>query len=276
MTLLYPERVAAAWLRSGVPLLKEDPARSTIKPHSITAASLAVPIMCNLGTKEGVSVKEGRFVGVWPANESFFKEMRSKGGLVGVAVDPMTAHECGNQRYLAIAWLDACLEARLPQEPGAPLRTMSTASAWIAPLLESEAVPVNAYAGDVTNAVWLPNQAVATAWMQYVKDTVVSDTTPPPPPTNVRVVGNELSWDAEADLESGLSHFLIQRDGTVIGRVPETSKNPFGRPVFQGLQYSDTPGFPLMEMKFTDTGATSGMTHHYRVISVNTAGIESQ
>ena len=137
MTLMYPERVAAAWLRSGVPLLKEDPARSTIKPHTVSTASLDVPIMCNLGTKEGVSVKEGRFVGVWPANESFFREMRSKGGLVSIAVDPLTAHECGNQRYLAIAWLDACLDARLPKEQGAPLRPMSAANAWMAPLLAS-------------------------------------------------------------------------------------------------------------------------------------------
>ena len=71
--------------------------------------------MCNLGTKEGVTVKDGRFAGVWPANEAFFNEMRGKGGLIGVAVDPLTAHECGNQRYLAIPWLDACLTARLPK-----------------------------------------------------------------------------------------------------------------------------------------------------------------
>ena len=47
--------------------------------------------MCNLGTKEGVTVKDGRFAGVWPANEAFFTEVRAKGGLFGVAVDPLTA-----------------------------------------------------------------------------------------------------------------------------------------------------------------------------------------
>ena len=40
--------------------------------------------MCNPGTKEGVTVKDGRFAGVWPANEVFFNEVRGKGGLVGV------------------------------------------------------------------------------------------------------------------------------------------------------------------------------------------------
>ena len=109
MVLLYPDRVAAAWLRSGVPLLKPDPARSGIKAHTLPDAALKVPVMCNPGTKEGVTVKDGRFSGVWPANEVFFSEVRSKGGLIGVAVDPLTSHECGNQRYLAIPWLDTCL-----------------------------------------------------------------------------------------------------------------------------------------------------------------------
>ena len=92
-----------------MPLLKADPGRTGIKAHTLPDAALAVPLMCNLGTKEGVTVKGDRFGGVWPANELFFNTVRGKGGLVGVAVDPLTSHECGNQRYLAIPWLDACL-----------------------------------------------------------------------------------------------------------------------------------------------------------------------
>ena len=93
--------------------------------------------MCNPGTKEGVTVKEGRFAGVWPANESFFKSIRGKGGLIGVAVDPLTAHECGNQRYLAIPWLDACLSARLPDKTGEALKAMPVNDVWLAPLLST-------------------------------------------------------------------------------------------------------------------------------------------
>jgi hypothetical protein len=134
MTLLHPDRVAAVWLRSGVPLLEANPDRATIKTHVISEGSLGVPIMCNPGTKEGVTVKEGRFAGVWPSNEAFFTAMRAKGALIGVAVDPLTAHECGNQRYLAIPWLDACLTARLPAKSGNPLKPMSKNKAWLAPL----------------------------------------------------------------------------------------------------------------------------------------------
>ena len=233
-------------------------------------------MMCNPGTKEGVTVKDGRFAGVWPANEVFFHEVRGKGGLIGVAVDPLTAHECGNQRYLAIPWLDACLSIRLPSVSGDPLKAMPTDGAWLASPTGFEAVPAAKFDGDPLKAAWLPNEAVARSWMQYVKDTAVTDTTPPPAPTTLRVNGNELSWEAEADLESGLAGFIIERDGQFLANVPEQGKNPFGRPIFQNLQYSDTPTQPLVPMHFTDTKAEPGSKHTYRVIAVNTVGLKSQ
>jgi pimeloyl-ACP methyl ester carboxylesterase len=275
MVMLHPDRVAAAWLRSGVPLLKDDPKRTTIKAHKLPAAALAVPIMCNLGTKEGVTEKAKPFAGVWPANEVFFNEVRSKGGLIGVAIDPLTSHECGNQRYLAIPWLDVCLTARLPKATGEPLRPMPRDSAWLAPVLGGEAVPAAKFASDPRKASWLPNAAIGQAWMEYGKDTKVTDTTPPPAPMNVRLQGNTLTWDATADLESGLASFLIERDGQVIAMVPAKARNPFGRPLFQGLQYSDTPPQPLVVMKFIDTKAEAGKAHQYRVIAVNTVGLKS-
>lgn len=275
MVLLHPERVAAAWLRSGVPLLAPNPQRPAIKPHALPDAALKVPLMCNLGTNEGVTAGAGRFAGVWPANEAFFNQIRSRGGLVGVAVDPLTAHECGNQRYFAIPWLDACLSARLPQAVGAPLRAMPATRAWLTAPTGSEAVPAAQFMGDPLTAAWLPGESIARDWMQYVKDTAVADTTRPPAPTNVRVRGNELTWDAEADLESGLASFIIERDGRFLAKVPEQGKNPFGRPVFQNLQYSDTPTQPLAAMRFTDAQAAPGSKYVYRVTAVNTVGLQS-
>jgi acetyl esterase/lipase len=275
MVLLHPDRVAAAWLRSGVPLFKAIPQRPTIKTYPLSDAALKVPVMCNLGTKEGVTVKDDRFAGVWPANEAFFHELRGKGGLIGVAVDPLTGHECGNQRYLAIPWLDACLSARLPKVSGERLKAMPTAEAWLAPLPGGEAVPAKKFAGNPLQAAWLPNEAIAKAWTQYVKDTAVTDVTPPPAPTNLRLDANELTWEAEADLESGLASFIIERDGRLLAQVPEQGKNPFGRPLFQNLQYSDTPTQPLVPMRYTDTQAEAGKTHSYRVIAVNTVGAKS-
>jgi hypothetical protein len=153
---------------------------------------------------------------------------------------------------------------------------MPAADAWLAALAGREAVPATRFAGDPRQAIWLPNGAVAQAWIRYVTDTAVPDLTPPPAPTHLQVDGPRLNWAAEADPESGLAGFIIERDGREIARLPAQPRNPFGRPVFQGLQYSDTPAYPLVPLTFTDPAPVPGRTHTYRVIAVNTAGLASR
>jgi len=279
MTLLHPDRIVAAWLRSGVPPLKAMEGRPA--PWGTPHGSTLVPIMCNVGTKEGVTDKEGRFAGVWPGVKVFFEEMRRRNSLCGVAVDPLSSHECGNQRYLAIPWLDACLTARLPATTGSPLQPMSAENSWLAELsidnpTLATAVPARTFSGETATSVWLPDEATAVAWKQYVKDTVVGDNSSPPAPTDLRIAGQQLRWNCRADLESGLATFVIERDGQQIATVPETDKNPFGRPIFQQNSYSDTPTQPLMQMQWIDSTAEPGKGHRYRVYAVNTVGLKSE
>ncbi|TWU15499.1 alpha/beta hydrolase family protein [Allorhodopirellula heiligendammensis] len=274
LVMMQPERVAAAWLRSGVPLLDAEPDRDKIRPHSVPDAALRVPMMCNLGTKEGVSVKGGRFANTWPANLAFFREVRGSGGLLGIAIDPLTAHECGNSRYLAIPWLDKCLELRLPIHHGEALRMISPDGAWLTEPIGTTATPASQFDGDRLTMGWLPDESIANAWMQFCKDTNVSDPSPPPAPTGVEVDGQQLRWHAEADSESGLSKFIVMRDGKPLADVTGRGKNPFGRQLFQNLQYSDTPTQPLEKMEFTDATAV-GETHQYEIITVNTVGLQS-
>jgi lysophospholipase L1-like esterase len=153
---------------------------------------------------------------------------------------------------------------------------MPTDGAWLATIPGAEAIPAESFKSDPLKAAWLPNKIVARAWMDYVKDTAVKDATPPPAATNVRVMDNTVTWEAEADLESGLAHFLIERDGQFLAQVPREGKNPFGRPIFQNLQYSDTPTQPLMEMRYIDEHQESGKMHSYRVVAVNTVGLKSK
>ncbi|NNJ24939.1 hypothetical protein [Alienimonas chondri] len=275
MTLMHPERVAAAWLRSGVPSFEADPNRPEAVPFDLPGAALAVPVMCNLGTKEGVTVTDGRFSRVWPANRAFFEQVRGSGGLIATAIDPLTAHECGNQRYLAIPWFDACLSARLPEESGAPLRPMPLDRVWLAEVRGAVASPAGDYEGNPLAANWLPNEAIARAWMTYTADASVADSTPPPAPTNVRIEENVLRWDADADLQSGVAYFVIERDGEAVAQIPEAPKNPFGRPLFQGLQYSDTPLQPLRRMEYQLKDAPRDAAG-YRVRAVNTVGLQSE
>lgn len=276
MALLYPDRVAATWLRSGVPLFEANPERPLIKPHKLSKAALQVPMMCNPGTKEGVSVKDGRFAKVWPANVKFFEQVRGAGGVLGVAVDPLTAHECGNQRYLAIRWFDACLALRLPNDITKPLRRMPESNVCLAELLGDTAVIASEFEGDPLKAVWLPNESVAKLWMEYVKDTTVSDMTAPPAPKRLTLAENRLTWTAIADLQSGLSHFEILRDGKLLASVPKAPKNRYGRPLFQDLQYSDTPAQPLAKMEFDLSEEEKNQPYRYQVVAVNTLGNKSK
>src|SRR5262249_53461766 len=105
------------------------------------------------------------------------------------------------------------------------------------------------------------------------------DDTPPPPPFAVKVTakpdqGIEVSWDAAADFESGLQGLIIQRDGKDLARLPERPAGKFGKPLFQGMSYHDTPERPLPEIRFLDGTARGGERQEYRIIAVNSAGLQ--
>jgi pimeloyl-ACP methyl ester carboxylesterase len=274
MLALHPDRCAAVVLRSGVPRLGPPREGAKLPELVMPEAAFAVPVMCNLGTREGVTDKSDRFAGVWPGVQKFFLSLRSKGALIGLSVDPNSSHDCGNSRYLAIPWFDACLAARLPDKAGdVALKPMPTKHVYLAPLLGHEAKPAAEFTGDVKESVWLPNATVAKAWEQYGKDGNVADATPPPAPTNVKLgSGNELTWNAQADVESGIAAFLIERDGKEIARVPEKPTGSVGRQVFQKTGYSDTPSPPLAEMRFKVKEAGGKLA----VRTVNSAGLESE
>jgi hypothetical protein len=171
---------------------------------------------------------------------------------------------------------------RLPDKgnPDQKMKPVNTRAAWLAGLLSDKAEPATSYAGKAEEAVWLPNEPVAKAWMEYVKTGSVSDVTPPSAAFGVRAKRKdgqavELTWQAEADFESGIRTFLIQRDGRELAQVPEKPLGRFGRPLFQVMSYHDTPERPLPEMRYIDQSVTPGTKHEYRVIVVNGVGLQS-
>ena len=77
---------------------------------------------------------------------------------------------------------------------------------------------------------------------------------------------------------AGSAHdFVVEYDGKEIARIPEKSNNPFGRGVFQGLQYSDTPPQPLatMRMPLKEGMVPKDSTGKLVIYSVNTFGLTS-
>jgi sugar lactone lactonase YvrE len=273
MSTLHAERVVAVWMRSGSTVIFRDRPVEFPRPP-VPAVVYTIPMMCNAGIKENIVRK---------AMLTTFQEYRAQGGLIGFALDPRTHHECGDSRYLAIPYLDACLAMRLPEKwsKDQNLKPMDTSKAWLAPLLGDKAVPAAEYKGNPNEAVWLPNEAVAKAWMEYVKTGAVGDTTPPPTPFNVQVTpkgdkGTEITWSAEADLESGIGHFIVLRDGKEFANVPQSPLGKFGRPLFQSMTYHDTPDQPLPEMRYVDASAKAGEEHTYAVVTVNSTGLKSK
>lgn len=289
MTTLHPDRVIAVWMRSGSALMFLT--HPEFARPSVPAAMYAIPMMANPGVKEKPAAKPAteedkrtdaeKMKGPWLGNLATFREYRAKGGLIGFAPDPRTGHECGDSRYLAIPFFDACLSMRLPDKATQALKPMDTGQAWLASLLGDEAKPAAEFKGDFNEAVWLPNAAVAKAWVEYVKTGATSDSTPPPAPFNVRVSasgdqGTEILWSAETDFESGIGRFIVLRDGQELASVPDKPVGKFGRPLFQSMTYHDTPSQPLPQMRYLDASAKAGEKHSYAIVTVNSVGLRSQ
>jgi pimeloyl-ACP methyl ester carboxylesterase len=272
MSTLHPERVIAVYYRSGSAFVWTN-RPAMYPPVAIPAASYAIPRMCSTGVNEK---------GLRRILLATYGVYRSQGAPAGFAQDPRTGHECGDSRYFAIPFLDACLAMRLPDKLSndQTLKPVDLSQAWLAPLGGDTAVPAGDYKGKPEESVWLPNKAVAKAWMEYVKTGAVGDTTPPPPPFDVRLTQNgdqraEISWDAEADFESGIRNFIVLRDGGELAQVPEKPIGKFGRPLFQSMTYHDTPSQPMPEMRYVDATAKAGEKHRYTVVSVNSLGLKS-
>jgi 2-keto-3-deoxy-L-rhamnonate aldolase RhmA/pimeloyl-ACP methyl ester carboxylesterase len=275
MAILHPERVVALYLRSGtVTMFHLRHPEFTDIP--VPDAVYSIPTMVSPGAKEKPAND------VYPGNIATFKDYRAKGGLIGLAIDPRTGHECGDSRYLAIPFLDLCMSIRLPDKgsKNQSLKPMDTRHVWLAQPEGETAVPKAEFKGDLKTSVWLPSEAIAKDWMEYVKTGAVGDTTPPSAPTRVIAAskgdqGTEVTWHAEADFESGIGQFIVLRDGQELARVPEKPVGKFGRPLFQGMTYHDTPDQPLSEMRYLDTSAKAGEKHTYTVITVNSVGLKS-
>ena len=274
MQTLAPERIVAAWLRSGTAFPMWE--SGDIAKPALADAAYRIPTMLNPGIKEST---DGRPIAAWLGSAAMFKAYRAQGALIAFAADPLSGHDCGDSRYLAIPFFDACLELRLSGS-GQPLRALDAKQGWLAELMGRTAQPAAQFTGKAKAAVWLPNERIAKAWMEYVTTGATSDTTPPPAPTHVRTTAQAdrstlIEWDAVADFESGLQAFIIERDGKPLAKVPDKPAGKFGRPLFQTMSFHDTPEQPLPVMRFVDTTATRGVKHEYRVIAVNSVGLKS-
>ncbi len=274
MQASHPERIVAIWFRSGTAFSTWESGQ--IRKPEIPDAAMQIPMVCNPGAREN---GDPRFSGAWTGTMAMFKAYRAKGAPIAFAPDPRTAHECGDSRYLSIPFFDRCLALRLPDRAGRPLKKLNLDSGYLASLLGTTASPAREFEGNKTEASWLPDRRVADAWSQYVQTGAVTDSTPPEAPTNVTATSANgavrLTWSSRADFESGLSGFVVERDGAELAALPQKPVGRFGRPLYQPMSYHDTPERPLPEMTLVDPNP--GLEKHtYRVIAVNSVGLRSK
>lgn len=269
----YPERIAAAFPRSGGGGAKSD-------------GSLKVPVLYSMGVQEQSDSPD-----LWKKVLAAVSDGRARGALVSLAIDPRTGRECGHSRLLAIPFFDACLAQRLPPPTAGPvtLKPMDQSTAWLGNTEDHSIAPASKYQGNPRRASWLPDEQTARRWQEYVKTGWVPDTTPPVAPTNViaRVLGNHhvaLSWDAAADLESGIKTFYIYRNGEKIEHYTGPQDDN-GEGVFQYAGHGDEPlsddihkgpkPEQLPQMRFLDSDVRPNTKYTYRISTVNRCNLES-
>lgn len=276
MQTIYPNRIAAIWLQSGTAFERWE--TGEINKPTFTDAVYEVPVMACPGLKEK---GHERFHKAWDGSHAMWAFYRAKDAPFGIAADPRTGHECGDSRYLAIPFFDACLSQRLPGRDAEDrsLRPIDRSKSWLGSPEGDVLVAAESFDGDASKMAWLPDGEFAKKWSEFLKVGAVSDSTPPPKP-HVSVEAKSsgdvvLTWTAEADFESGLSGFRIDRAGETIASLPKKPKGTFGRPIFQTMSYSGTPAQPLAMMRFTDT-APAGTRVVYKLYGINSVGLESE
>ena len=283
MTYLYPERVIATFPRSGglAPVGREF-TRSQPQKFESSAQAYEVPILFCFGETE--EIPDTRFFSGVSAARNLFEHGRQQGALWSIAVHPGSNHENSNSRLLAIRFFDAVMKYRLPEtvdNPKRPIKPipLNNEKSYVANVKTLKIFRENEYQGDTSTMAWFPNIHAARAWQDLSQRGSIADGSPPPAPTDVTFkktdAGWKLTWNAEADIESGIGSFRVYRGDKMIGEVrgPVDKRwNPHGH--YHAWNYSDQPlkGTEFPEKEFTITGSTDGIT----VSTVNQSGVESE
>ncbi len=274
MQVSHPDRIVAVWLQSGTAFGYWT--SGDVEQPQLNSSVFDVPVMACPGVEER---KHIRFHRAWDGLHGMMHAYRQHNAPFGIAPDPRTGHECGDSRYLAIPFFDACMQMRLPERktPSSGLKPVDWSQAWLGSD-SGDVFAADQYPEERQDASWLPNAQFARQWAAFLKVGLVPDSSPPSAPHSLQAEQRSgttiLTWRTDADFESGLRGFRIEKDGEVIGRLPEKSVSRYGKPIFQVMNYSGTPTQPLTAMRFVDDRPTEG-TGVYRVVSINTAGLES-
>jgi pimeloyl-ACP methyl ester carboxylesterase len=266
MLQLYPEKIIAVVARSGGWQISNP-------------LSFRVPVLFNYGKGE-----RPRLNGL-----TYYPAGRRKNAPWLIAPDPITGHECGNSRLLAIPFLDGCFQLRLSDGENATLRKVDLEESWLGDPGSYEVERLDGYTGDPLEMVWLPDEKFARIWQEYLRTGWVTDTTPPEAPYNLSYafLGSRsvrIVWEADADLESGIRQFYLYRNGKEIRKYAGIN-DEYVQKNFQYGNYGDEPGPEALyenvdawiptKMEFLDYRLHPDSSYVYRIRMENWSGLSS-
>ncbi len=260
MMAAYPERVMALFSYS--PGLNAS--------FNYPKEAMQIPVMIRYAGPEGDAC-------CWESAVRTFNELRKGDGLVSIAHTRYQNHNYSFVRYMAIPFFEAVLKQRMPLMDGVgftAMRTMDRSKAWLGDTTTLNIYPEKKYTGKRISASWMPDSLTAVKWREYVITGTVTDRTAPPAPYELKLLRRhnmtvELSWKADADIESGISHFNIYKDGNLINRFPSSG-------IYQGFDTNGDNAFPIrvapLQMEITVAANDTGKIE---ISTVNHFGLES-
>ena len=254
MVLQHPDRILCAVLRS--------PAWS-----DTSSLGLEVPLLCLLGMRESINTFSSF---VYSTAVEAMKYRIAGNAPVCIAPDPSSGHESGNSRLLAISFIDEILKLRSTDSTVMINRSEQY-------FIDLENFKLTDKLADITyanNWNWFPDKIFAEKWLEFINTGTLSDTTPPSePPYNVSVSdegrGIVISWQADADLESGIKDFRIYRNDKLINIGSDRSEWNFR------IDYHDNPIEFYDKFEFVDRDIKNNKKYKYQISIVNNAGLES-
>lgn len=260
MLAAFPERVMA--------LFSYSPGLNASFDYPVKA--LKVPVMIRYAGEEGDAC-------CWKAALTSFQQLRNKGGFAGIARNTFQNHNFSFVRYLAIPFFESVLQQRLPIKQGAgyaSMRAIDSTFSWFGDTTSVNIYKANEYGGKTLAVSWFPDSLTAVKWREFVITGTIVDRTPPPAPYELKLyrlhnLTVELSWKADADIESGISHFNIYKDNHFIARFPTSG-------TYQQFDTNGDDAYPVIPLPLKmEISLHRNDTSKISVATVNQFGLES-
>ncbi|WP_162817888.1 alpha/beta hydrolase [Niabella yanshanensis] len=260
MMAAYPERVMALFSYS--PGLNAS--------FNYPEAAMQIPVMIRYAGPEGDAC-------CWESAVRTFNELRKGDGMVSIALTRYQNHNYSFVRYMAIPFFEAVMQQRMPEKAASgftAMRPIDRSKAWLGDTASLNIYPERHYPGEKLSASWLTDSITAVKWREYIITGTITDRTAPPAPYGLKLLRRhnmtvELSWKADADIESGISHFNIYKDGNLINRFPSSG-------IYQGFDTNGDNAFPMtvapLHMEITVAANDTGKIE---ISTVNHFGLES-